>query len=268
MFPSDQKKTLMTLKKKSKSLGQLAALGSPILNRPKIKKDISHKTFYTNDKHRFLNPSDHNSRSGPEFQHQTPTTTTFNASSKSITTHSEEHIVNINTTGMYLKGAKTPNKLKGLVRQKTTNSMPNPVAMGRALLAKAQQKNSATSSADNPSRNASTMSNVFGTKDADLIPNMHRVFLIDTQVKFTVGMQSQERNLFLFNDLLLIAKERSSSHFKLKEQIPLSDVWLSSSAITEVSEVTLDPHVSFVIGWPITNAVITFWFVYGEISKY
>ena len=33
------------------------------------------------------------------------------------------------------------------------------------------------------------------------------------------GVQSQERNLFLFNDLLLIAKERSSSHFKLKDQV-------------------------------------------------
>ena len=33
------------------------------------------------------------------------------------------------------------------------------------------------------------------------------------------GVQSQERNLFLFNDLLLIAKERNSSHFKLKDQV-------------------------------------------------
>jgi hypothetical protein len=33
------------------------------------------------------------------------------------------------------------------------------------------------------------------------------------------GLQCQERNLFLFNDLLLIAKERSSSHFKLKDQV-------------------------------------------------
>ena len=33
------------------------------------------------------------------------------------------------------------------------------------------------------------------------------------------GVQMQERNLFLFNDLLLIAKERSSSHFKLKDQV-------------------------------------------------
>ena len=34
----------------------------------------------------------------------------------------------------------------------------------------------------------------------------------------------QERNLFLFNDLLLIAKERSSSHFKLKDQVSKTQV--------------------------------------------
>ena len=33
------------------------------------------------------------------------------------------------------------------------------------------------------------------------------------------GVQMQERALFLFNDLLLIAKERNSSHFKLKDQV-------------------------------------------------
>ena len=33
------------------------------------------------------------------------------------------------------------------------------------------------------------------------------------------GLQSQERNLFLFNDLLLIAKERSQAHYKLKDQV-------------------------------------------------
>lgn len=45
--------------------------------------------------------------------------------------------------------------------------------------------------------------------------------------------------------------------FFLCFQIPLSDVWLSD-CISEVSEVTLDPATSFVIGWPITNAVVTF----------
>ena len=56
-------------------------------------------------------------------------------------------------------------------------------------------------------------------QDGAFVPNKHRAFLMDTQVKYTIGLQSQERNLFLFNDLLLIAKERSSSHFKLKDQV-------------------------------------------------
>ena len=58
-------------------------------------------------------------------------------------------------------------------------------------------------------------------QDGAFVPNKHRAFLMDTQVKYTIGLQSQERNLFLFNDLLLIAKERSSSHFKLKDQVIL-----------------------------------------------
>ena len=40
-------------------------------------------------------------------------------------------------------------------------------------------------------------------------------------------------------------------------QVPLSDVWVST-CISDVSEVTLDPTTSFVIGWPINNAVLTF----------
>ena len=43
----------------------------------------------------------------------------------------------------------------------------------------------------------------------------------------------------------------------LSLQIPLSDIWLST-CVSDVSEVTLDGSVSFVIGWPITNVVITF----------
>jgi len=95
------------------------------------------------------------------------------------------------------------------------------------------------------------------------------------------GLQCQERSLFLFSDMLLIAKERSSN-FKLKDQVcqsnilttewtsiqlieyfacqvPLSDLWLST-CISDVSEVTLDSARTFVIGWPITNAAITFRF--------
>lgn len=74
-------------------------------------------------------------------------------------------------------------KLKGLVRQKTTNSMPNPMAMGRAIFQKA---NNLTHKTSQNGRSESTIADVFGSKDAGLIPNKHRTFLMDTQVKYTV----------------------------------------------------------------------------------
>ena len=49
-------------------------------------------------------------------------------------------------------------------------------------------------------------------------------------------------------------------------QVPLSDVWLSN-CISDVSEVTLDPTTSFVIGWPISNAVITFRYSFPSLSS-
>ncbi|XP_040573451.1 uncharacterized protein [Lepeophtheirus salmonis] len=150
----------------------------------------------------------------------------------------------------FKSGVKTtPKKLKGLVRQRT-NPMMMPVSVGKAIFSKANKTSSKVN--NNPS-----LAEVFGSKENVLIPNRHRTFLMDTQVKFTVGLQCQERNLFLFNDLLIIAKERSGNQFKLKDQIPLSDVWLAN-CLSDVSELTTDMLNSFVIGWPITNAIITF----------
>ena len=89
-------------------------------------------------------------------------------------------------------------KLRGLVRQKTTNSMPNPVAMGRAFFARHQTNNNnhinggggktngLTNGIGNAARAEATLADVFGSKDAGLIPNKHRTFVMDTQVKYTV----------------------------------------------------------------------------------
>lgn len=72
------------------------------------------------------------------------------------------------------------------------------------------------------------------------------------------GVQSQERHLFLFNDLLLIAKARSGGHFKLKEKVRVSELWLTRMAMHDVIEVNKSPETSFVMGWPTTNVVVTF----------
>jgi len=72
------------------------------------------------------------------------------------------------------------------------------------------------------------------------------------------GMQSQERHLFLFTDLLLIAKARSSGNFKLKQIVKMSELWLTAGHIEDVAETSKSAETSFVIGWPTTNVVATF----------
>ncbi|XP_043211785.1 uncharacterized protein LOC122376141 [Amphibalanus amphitrite] len=88
-------------------------------------------------------------------------------------------------------------------------------------------------------------------------PPVKRQFVMETPVQFTVGLQSQERHLFLFTDMLLVAKARSGGNFKLKEKVRLSEMWLAG-CLDEVTEVTKDPATSFVMGWPTTNVVATF----------
>ncbi|CAL1546174.1 unnamed protein product [Lymnaea stagnalis] len=84
-----------------------------------------------------------------------------------------------------------------------------------------------------------------------------RMLAMEGVVQLATGMQSQDRYLFLFNDLLLIAKQKSNTAFKLKSKIPLCDMWIAS-CLEEVSELTKPMDRSFVIGWPTTNVVATF----------
>lgn len=74
------------------------------------------------------------------------------------------------------------------------------------------------------------------------------------------GLQSRDRHLFLFNDLLLIAKARSGGHFKLKDKVRISELWLAT-CVDEVAEGSAGKSrdTSFVIGWPPSvNLVATF----------
>ncbi|XP_033227168.1 rho GTPase-activating protein 20-like isoform X2 [Belonocnema kinseyi] len=85
-----------------------------------------------------------------------------------------------------------------------------------------------------------------------------RAFLLETPVQFTTGMQSQERHLFLFSDLLLIAKARSGGNFKLKQSVRMSELWLTAGHIEDVAETNKSQETSFVFGWPTTNVIATF----------
>nr|XP_022292012.1 rho GTPase-activating protein 20-like isoform X2 [Crassostrea virginica] len=102
-----------------------------------------------------------------------------------------------------------------------------------------------------------------GKKEMDLVNplrhggNSQRQFILEGHVEFAQGMQTQDRYLFLFNDLLLVAKQKSSTTFKLKHRIRVCEIWLAT-CIYDVSEATLPPDKSFVLGWPVTNVVATF----------
>lgn len=51
---------------------------------------------------------------------------------------------------------------------------------------------------------------------------------------------------------------RSSTSYKLKKRVLVSDLWIGES-VAELSEVsTPEPNKSFIIGWPTTNYIATF----------
>ncbi|XP_070615713.1 rho GTPase-activating protein 20-like [Erythrolamprus reginae] len=82
-------------------------------------------------------------------------------------------------------------------------------------------------------------------------------FILDERVQLSLGLQTQERHLFLFSNMLIVAKSKSSSSLKLKKKVHLSEIW-TGSCLSEVSEKKMSPDTSFVIGWPTVNYVVTF----------
>ncbi|XP_060599862.1 uncharacterized protein LOC132753416 isoform X2 [Ruditapes philippinarum] len=87
--------------------------------------------------------------------------------------------------------------------------------------------------------------------------NFNRQYLMEGIVEFSRGMQTQDRYLFLFSDLLLVAKQKSNTTFKLKHRIRVCELWIAD-CIDIVTEITRPTDRSFVIGWPTTNFVATF----------
>ncbi|XP_075707716.1 rho GTPase-activating protein 20 isoform X2 [Rhinoderma darwinii] len=84
-----------------------------------------------------------------------------------------------------------------------------------------------------------------------------RSFIMHSHVQLKTGLQTQERHLFLFTDILVIAKSKSPSQYKRKHHVRVSEMW-TASCMEEVCEGSTYPERSFVIGWPITNCVATF----------
>ncbi|XP_038573611.1 LOW QUALITY PROTEIN: rho GTPase-activating protein 20-like [Micropterus salmoides] len=85
----------------------------------------------------------------------------------------------------------------------------------------------------------------------------NRSFLLHGHAQLKTGMQTQDRHLFLFNDILVIAKAKSANHFKQKAQVCVREMW-TAGCMDEVCEGSTNPERSFVMGWPTCNCVATF----------
>ncbi|XP_072228213.1 rho GTPase-activating protein 20-like [Leuresthes tenuis] len=84
-----------------------------------------------------------------------------------------------------------------------------------------------------------------------------RLFLLHGHAQLKTGMQTQDRHLFLFSDILVIAKAKSANHFKQKAQVCVCDMW-TAGCMDEVCEGSTNPERSFVMGWPTWNCVAMF----------
>uniref|UniRef100_A0A8C3VW39 Rho GTPase-activating protein 20 n=2 Tax=Catagonus wagneri TaxID=51154 RepID=A0A8C3VW39_9CETA len=84
-----------------------------------------------------------------------------------------------------------------------------------------------------------------------------RTLLTDGRVELKRGLQRQERYIFLFNDLFVVAKIRYNNNFKIKNKVKLTDMW-TASCVDEVEEGNTNAVKSFVLGWPTVNFVATF----------
>ncbi|KAK2904982.1 hypothetical protein Q8A67_006781 [Cirrhinus molitorella] len=84
-----------------------------------------------------------------------------------------------------------------------------------------------------------------------------RKLICQGNVVLQTGLQTQERFLILFNDLLIITKAKSVMQVKQKKCVRVSEMW-TASCVDEVCEARTGSERSFVMGWPTYNCVATF----------
>ncbi|KTF83089.1 hypothetical protein cypCar_00014693, partial [Cyprinus carpio] len=84
-----------------------------------------------------------------------------------------------------------------------------------------------------------------------------RKLICQGNVVLQTGLQTQERFLILFSDLLIITKAKSIMQVKQKKCVRVSEMW-TASCVDEVCEASTASERSFVMGWPTYNCVATF----------
>ncbi|CAL8315622.1 unnamed protein product, partial [Boreogadus saida] len=88
--------------------------------------------------------------------------------------------------------------------------------------------------------------------------------LLDQLVQVTEGNQTKERHLFLFNNVLVFAKLKSSASYRLKHRVMLEDIWVYSFDDDDDDEEDeeaggdVDLRVTLVLAWAPTYCIVSF----------
>ncbi|KAJ7988034.1 hypothetical protein DPEC_G00319450 [Dallia pectoralis] len=84
--------------------------------------------------------------------------------------------------------------------------------------------------------------------------------VLDACVQVTEAMKTRERHLFLFSDVLVIAKLKSSASYRLKHRIRHEDLWLYGFEEQPEEEEggEIDFRTSLVLVWPLGFCVVSF----------
>ncbi|XP_051908496.1 T cell activation RhoGTPase activating protein b [Hippocampus zosterae] len=86
--------------------------------------------------------------------------------------------------------------------------------------------------------------------------------LLDECVHVTEGTKTRERHLFLFSDVIVFAKFKSASSYRLKHRVKLEDVWLHNfQDETQRDEETAEDAglgVTLAVAWGLTFCLVCF----------
>ncbi|CAL8317865.1 unnamed protein product [Merluccius merluccius] len=91
--------------------------------------------------------------------------------------------------------------------------------------------------------------------------------LLDQRVRVTEGNKTKDRHLFLFSDVLVFAKLKSSASYRLKHRVNLGDIWVYSfddddddddDVEDEAAGGDVDLRVTLVLAWGPTFCMVSF----------
>ncbi|KAK2890046.1 hypothetical protein Q8A73_018346 [Channa argus] len=93
--------------------------------------------------------------------------------------------------------------------------------------------------------------------------------LLEECVQVTEGTKTRERHLFLFSDIIVFAKLKSTASYRLKHRVRLEDIWLygfeDELAEEEGTTGEIDLRVTVVLAWALTFCLV--YFCSPEVKK-